>query len=403
MRQVPKIQNTNLLAFTSQLLGKTRIINLPENTDYCFQDALNVLLHAATSITNSIESASNDLRLKTPNKNVPSADSIHDYINFNSINHILSAFRHNNSEIIQLTNLKGSSHDSAIDFHDIPYYGNKNTPGVRGIKPKNGTSWGHSFCTMDIIGETKLTLDVIDINGLTKDYSILIKSLLQNAKTMGIHIKTVLMDREFFNNSTISTLHTSVQKYIIAAKSNKKINGILLEHKKKFGETSTVFAYQFEIGGPKFNIVAIYNPNYDPKEKNNKNNHEFHLFATNHEVNIASDILKKIPEEYRKRWNIETGYRLKNAFKIRTCSQSHIVRTLLFIIQCILYNIESLLKLIIEIDAYKLKSAISDSIVKIIKAGYKSIFNFQFKSFMKSLLDYNEFRKKECLDRFEVI
>jgi len=32
------------------------------------------------------------------------------------------------------------------------------------------------------------------------------------------------------------------------------------------------------------------------------------LFATNIAVDVASDILKKIPEEYRKRWNIETGY-----------------------------------------------------------------------------------------------
>lgn len=41
--------------------------------------------------------------------------------------------------------------------------------------------------------------------------------------------------------------------------------------------------------------------------------------------------------------------------------------SLFFLIQCFLYNIESLLKLVIEIDAYKLKSAISDAIAVIIK------------------------------------
>ncbi len=402
MRQVPKIQNTNLLAFTSQLLGKTRIINLPENTDYCFQDTLNVLLHAATSTTNSVESASNDLRMKTPNKNVPSGDSIHDYINSNPIDYIMSSFRQINTEIIQLANIKGTYHDAAIDFHDIPYYGDKNTPGIRGIKPKNGTSWGHSFCTLDIIGDTKLTLDVIDIKGLAKNYSILIGSMLQNVKAREINIKTLLMDREFFNSPTISTLHTSNQNFIIAAKSNKKINAILLEHKKKFGQTSTVFEYQFEKGGPKFNIVAIHNPKYDPKDKNNKVNHEYHLFATDIDVNIASDILKKIPNEYRKRWNIETGYRLKNAFKIRTCSKSPIVRTLFFIIQCLLYNIESLLKKVIEIDAYMLKSAISDAIVTVIKEGYKSLFVFPLQNFLKSLREYNTNRTAELLDRLRV-
>jgi len=102
--------------------------------------------------------------------------------------------------------LKGTYQDAAIDFHDIPYYGNKNTPGIRGIKPKNGTSWGYSYCSLDIIGEIKLTLDVIDINGLAKNYSILMESMMQRLESMEINLRTLFMDREFFNNSTISTL-----------------------------------------------------------------------------------------------------------------------------------------------------------------------------------------------------
>jgi hypothetical protein len=147
---------------------------------------------------------------------------------------------------------------------------------------------------------------------------------------------------------------------------------------------------------------SCHNQKYDPKDKNNKGNHEYHLFATDISVNIASDILKKIPEEYRKRWNIETGYRLKNAFKIRTCSKSPIVRTLFFLIQCLLYNIESLLKQVIEIDAYKLKSAISDAIVTVIKKGYKSLFIVPLQNFMKSLREYNVNRDNELLNRLRI-
>ena len=334
MRLVPEIQITNLLALTSELFGKSKIINLPENAEYSFQDTLNVLLRAATSTTNSIESASNDLRIKTPNKNVPSADSIHDYINSNSIDYLMSSFRQINTEIIQHANLKGTYQDAAIDFHDIPYYGDINTPGIRGIKPKNGTSWGYSFCSLDIIGSIKLTLDVIDINGLAKNYSILMESMMQRLKSMEINLRTLFMDREFFNDSTISALQRLNKNYVIAARSNKKINAILLEHKKKFGETSTFFEYQFEKGGPKFIIVAVLNPKYDPNAKKDKGNNEYHLFATNLAVNNESDFIKKIPEEYRKRWNIETGYRVKNAFKIRTCSKSPIVMSLFFLIQC---------------------------------------------------------------------
>jgi hypothetical protein len=403
MRHVPEtIQPANILALTSELFSKPRIINLPEGTTYNFQETLNVILHAATSTANSIESASTDLKIKNPDKDVPSADSIHDYINSNSIDYIMSSFRKINVEITQLANLKGTYQDAAIDFHDIPYYGDKNTPGIRGIKPKNGTSWGYSFCSLDIIGEPKLTLDVIDINGLVKNYSILIESMLQRIKAMGIKIRKLLLDREFFNSPTISTLHEFNTNYVIAAKSNKKINAILNEHKKKFGQTSTFFEYQFEKGGPTFIIVAILNPKYDPNAKKDKGNNEYHLFATNIAINSVSDFIKIIPEEYRKRWNIETGYRVKNEFKIRTCSKSPIARTLFFLIQCLLYNIESLLKWVIKIDAAKLKSAISDAIVTVIKEGYKSLCFGSAKNFIKSLWEFNEYRIKALRDRLRV-
>jgi hypothetical protein len=397
------IQPLDIMAMTSELLSKTNIIKLPEGTKSSFQDTLNVILHSATSVTNSLESASIDLKLKNPDKNVPSGDSIHDYINSNSIDYIMSAFRNINAEIIQLAHLRGTVHDIAIDFHDIPYYGEKNTCGVRGIKPKNGTCWGYSFCSLDIIGETKLTLDAIDINGLTKNYAVLIESLLQRIKSMGILVKTLYMDREFFNLSTISTLHKLNTQYIIAATANKKINGMLNDHKKKFGSTSTILEYQFKRGGPKFNIIAILNTNYDPKAKKDKGNNEYFLFATNLELKFTSEFIKIIPEEYKKRWNIETGYKIKNVFKIRTCSKSPVVRILFFLIQCLLYNILNLLKTGLKTTVYELKAAINDGILTYIREGYKSLCLAPIAAFLNKLREYNESRIQTLLSRLAQI
>ena len=404
MRHVPGvIQTASLLALTSELFNKTNIINLPEGAKYSLQDTLNVIFHAATSTTNSIESASIDLQIKNPDKRVQSGDSIHDYINSNNINYILSSFRKINSEIVELSDLKGTFQDAAIDFHDIPYYGDINTIGIRGIKPKNGTSWGYSFCSLDIIGETKLTLDVIDIAGLTKNYSVLIESLLQRINMMGVFVNTLFMDREFFNFPAISTLHKLNVQYVIAAKSNKRINKMLMEHKKKFGCTSTILEYQFEKGGPKFNIVAILNKKYDPNTKKEKGNNEYFLFATNLVIKSTSEFVKKIPEEYRKRWNIETGYRVKNSFKIRTCSKSPVARILFFLVQCLLYNVMNLLKSVLEIDAYKLKSAISSAIVTCIKEGYKPLCEIPIKMFMMILRKYNIERNQTLRTRLQEI
>jgi len=52
----------------------------------------------------------------------------------NKIGDILSSFRIMNSQIFKTMELENDVHDIAIDFHDVPFYGDKNTPGIRGIK-----------------------------------------------------------------------------------------------------------------------------------------------------------------------------------------------------------------------------------------------------------------------------
>jgi hypothetical protein len=47
-----------------------------------------------------------------------------------------------NSVFLPLLKIPNTPQDFAIDFHNEGYYGDKNTKGVRGIQPKNGTSWG---------------------------------------------------------------------------------------------------------------------------------------------------------------------------------------------------------------------------------------------------------------------
>jgi IS4 transposase len=81
----------------------------------------------------------------------------------------------------------------------------------------------------------------------------------------------------------------------------------------------------------------------------------------------VEEFIKRVPEEYRKRWNIESGYRIKNEFRIRTCSRSPVTRTLLFVLQCILHNYLNTLKRELYMTAYQLKSTISEGILNMIK------------------------------------
>jgi hypothetical protein len=273
--------------------------------------------------------------------------------------------------------LEGKVHDIAIDFHHIPFCGDKNTPLIRGMKPKNGTSWGFEYLTMDIIGENKLTLDVIPISALKKDFTILIELLFKRLEEMNVKIGTVYLDKEFCNDDTISVLTKLKINFVIACKTNKKIKKELENFKKENGHKPTFFEYNFNENGTKFNLVAV------PHEKK-----EYILFSTNKDVESIEEFEKSIPEEYRKRWNIETGYRVKNEFKIRTCTKSPVARTLFFLIQCTLYNILNMLKSVLQITAQEMKSIINEDIGKSVKWGIKSLGGTPIKLLLRKLKEY---------------
>ena len=75
-------------------------------------------------------------------------------------------------------------------------------------------------------------------------------------------------------------------------------------------------------------MIAIPTQDYDPSKIKTKVNRALFLFATSINFGSVDEFIRMVPEEYRKRWNIETGYRVKNEFKIRTCSRSYVVRTI---------------------------------------------------------------------------
>jgi hypothetical protein len=78
-----------------------------------------------------------------------------------------------------------------------------------------------------------VTLDIINISALSKDYSILLKGAIERVRSMGVILRTLFLDREFFNLPAISTPHDMGTDYIMPAKSNQKMDRLLKEHIKK--------------------------------------------------------------------------------------------------------------------------------------------------------------------------
>ncbi|MCW3141586.1 MAG: hypothetical protein N2V72_05350 [Methanophagales archaeon] len=145
---------------------------------------------------------------------------------------------------------------------------------------------------------------------------------------MGIKIGTAFLDREFFNPPSILTLSSIGVDFIMAASSNKRIKRMLEEHKRKNGVTPVIFKY---------------------------------------------------------------GLRVKNEFKIRTCSKKGVARVLFFVVQSIMHNFLNVQKSILSITAYELKSLIAEDIQKYLHDG-KFLDMVPFREFYAKMASYNECR-----------
>ena len=382
------------------LLWNGGIIAVPEGAEYSQQDTLNVIAYAATSTSNSPEAAARELGQKNPEASVPSADTVHNYIRIaNSVEGILTFFRALNSRFLPLLQIPDTPQNFAIDFHNEGYYGEKNAEGVRGIQPKNGTSWGHVYFTIDWLGSPAHTLDIVNVTGLNKDYAALLKGVVLRLQAMELRCGTIFADREFFNLAVISTCSELGVDFIMAAKIDKRINKLLKRHKEGQGREAAVFKYRFlDEQSPDFYLVAIPNREYDPRKRAGPDNKEFLLFATSIAFASPEEFVKRVPQSYRARWKIETGYRVKKDFKIRTCTRSYVARVLFFVVQCIMHNFLNLLKRNLCITAQQLKARIVEDLERYLKrGGFRR--KLSLRAFYEKIARYNQQRVLELRAR----
>ena len=139
--------------------------------------------------------------------------------------------------------------------------------------------------------------------------------------------------------------------FVIPAVRNKRIKRIIDE----FKENCESFPYkerfflikEYEMKRGKdsvtFNLVVIV-------ERPEKIGDEWKVFAYATNIPVTADNAFKLAEDYRKRWGIETGYRVKEDVRGRTCSRNYVIRLFFQLLSILLYNLWQLCNLIIIIE-----------------------------------------------------
>jgi len=189
-----------------------------------------------------------------------------------------------------------------------------------------------------VIGDAKITLVALPVKPLS-DKAKLVDRVLTEAKGM-IRINLVLLDRGFFTKDVIKVLEEHHLRFLFPVPKNKLVKQMIREaHKSK----NFVAKYGFKQGKKVvgfFTIFFILNP--DSKERTIWK--RYHVFGTNLPVTNNNRLI--FAEIYRKRWNIETSFRVeKHEFLVQTTSKSCKFRLFLFLVAVVLYDFWMILRL----------------------------------------------------------
>jgi len=161
-----------------------------------------------------------------------------------------------------------------------------------------------------------------------------------------VSIARAFLDRGFFNIESIRALMDLDVPFIIPAMKNKKISRAVEEAHLKGRyipcTDNRVFITDYTMGRGAQSITVKLVVVLESRGKEWK---EF-AYVTNMDVTLGNALL--LAESYRKRWVIETGYRVKEEVRGKACSRSYAVRLLLQLISVLLYNLWRLCNACIE-------------------------------------------------------
>lgn len=217
----------------------------------------------------------------------------------------------------------------AFDYTDEEFYGEVQGFDIHGWTKKDGITGKFKFLTCSIVSDDipeKIPLVSIPISlGHYKSYAV--THCLSLIKDHIGSIKLILFDRGFYDKDLMYELIQSDYPFLIFIPKHKDKKEILYPMEK--GEKVAIYwndsfkknktKYEFDY------IFAFLKKIYD---KRNDKEYDW-VFATNLEEFDLGSIIKT----YKKRWRIETGFRVQDEARIKCKSSEMKIRYFLFMFE----------------------------------------------------------------------
>ena len=281
------------------------------------------------------------LRCSLPNM-VPTGRTFRGRVERVEAREIHEAFTEANDEVLRALKGFGAFKRKAvvaIDYNRKPFYGDQNLHMVVGGPYDRGTPWCFCYASIHIVeAGRRLTLYTMPIHQFTEKARA-VERLLEEAQTRGAHIELVLLDRAFFTVEVISALKRPGVRFIIPAVKNRKVKDVIEDHHRL--ETDPVQSFTLGVGegAVSFNLAIYPRPEEDQTKKQRSIHERYIAFATNLPKPKVSQLPTLVPQEYRRRWGIETGYRIQGSVEAKTTSRNYALRLLYHMSSVLIYNV----------------------------------------------------------------
>lgn len=265
-------------------------------------------------------------------KNVACETSLRHHLNKLKMEELI---RSNEKILLQnpLKTLKtGKSYEFAIDLTDDPYYGKIDPSNkkyvIRGQAKKSTNSF-YSYISLYITDKNeRFTISVLPVE---KDKSLVeyLSYFIDLIKKLDFKIKVLCLDREFYSIDVFEFLQNNDVPYIVPViKRGEQMKQILKGNKAR--------STQYVMKNPKKKILLdiVIDVRYLKGKKGKKGceNLGFVVFGVKWSP-------RKVSTVYRRRFAIESSYRMRNLVKPKTSSKNATIRYFYALISFLLKNI----------------------------------------------------------------
>lgn len=223
----------------------------------------------------------------------------------------------------------------AVDITEVPYHGEHEADDelVRRGKAKEGTSHFHAYATLCIVKHNKrYTLALTLLRRSDKALDAL-KRLLAQGEAVGLHLQRLYLDRGFDNNGVVAYLNAQPFATIIPLTQRGKSGGTrqLLIGRKSYQTTYTRTSTEYGEQILCVTVVCRYS-----KGRYKRCGIVRFAYLVIGQLKLRPD---QIFHEYRRRFGIESSYRLMDTMRARTTTHCVALRLFFVALAFLLLNL----------------------------------------------------------------